>query len=506
MNRVLFTFSIFAGMTVLRVFSLFPPIVVGKIIDNLKNNNFHEAKMLIVGLFIIFTFKFIIDPLFHILSTMLIQDIIKQKSIVWTGNILDKSHLFFKKMKLGSILRSTDRGIIAYETFLSFAIGQIFPNIIEVFFVLIYLTYLVTPHVGIILCSSGLLLIYITLKGVRMRRPFIDAVNNAEDEVSHRLSLVLNGGRSIRAAGAKKKALDYLGESFSGYADSAVKLALRSGILSSSQAFTSSLAVVTILSYGVFLMMENGERLTIGDFVVLFSFSNMFLLNIQKMAEAYKNYDHYRADKKELDRVLDLPNFRQGTVGSVPDKDNLEIHPFRLTDGETNLLVLDFEITIPFGSKVAILGETGGGKTTFAEVLSGMREIKNAVSVGGCDCQNISEDELSKIFYFDFQEQRFLSGPFYQTVLYNLFTEHKDKITEMMTKLLLHKFVLEIECDNFAVSNLSGGELKRLSLLRALLSQKKITILDEPTSSLDEDTALAVWNLLFSVHPETLTC
>lgn len=146
-----------------------------------------------------------------------------------------------------------------------------------------------------------------------------------------------------------------------------------------------------------------------------------------------------------------------------------------------------------------LLGESGSGKTTFLNVLSGVIPFDSGeIEVGGKSyCNQVDRKEIAGLVEYITQDSYFV---LFLTVCDNLkIVSNNDPLIDY----LLMKYNLEHTANQLA-STLSGGERQRLALIRALLARKKILLLDEPTAALDESNKLAVFSMLSELKNEVL--
>lgn len=170
----------------------------------------------------------------------------------------------------------------------------------------------------------------------------------------------------------------------------------------------------------------------------------------------------------------------------------------------------DVSLTVRKGEVVGIVGESGSGKTTLARVILGLiKQTEGSVRINGTDLTCISKRELKKIrrdIAVVFQDPASNVNP-RNTVEASImrpmrihgvpFVEAKARAREVMEKVKMDTCYLESY-----PHQLSGGQLQRIAVARALAIQPKIMILDEPTSALDISVQAQVLNLLLDLQEE----
>ena len=165
----------------------------------------------------------------------------------------------------------------------------------------------------------------------------------------------------------------------------------------------------------------------------------------------------------------------------------------------------DVSLTIPRGAFVVLRGPSGSGKTTLLALLAALdHPTKGTVRFDGQDLQRVSEAERSRIrrrLGIVFQQARMLRGlPLWENVTYPLIPQGVGgpERAEIATELL--ESVGIVGREGARPEELSGGELQRVGIARALVAEPEAVLADEPTSDLDSESAEAVIALLKGMH------
>ncbi|WLR48353.1 thiol reductant ABC exporter subunit CydC [Halobacillus litoralis] len=168
---------------------------------------------------------------------------------------------------------------------------------------------------------------------------------------------------------------------------------------------------------------------------------------------------------------------------------------YRFPEEEREALT-EVNVSIPSGSKTAIVGASGSGKSTFLQLLMKFQVPSSGeLTVNGMDIKDISEESIWEHSNVVLQENHY----FYGTIRENLQLAGEDLSDEEM-KLVLKEVGLEFDLDQPVLErgeNLSGGERQRLSIARAFLKGKRLWLLDEPTSSVDALTERMIFQHLY---------
>jgi len=180
------------------------------------------------------------------------------------------------------------------------------------------------------------------------------------------------------------------------------------------------------------------------------------------------------------------------------------------TIGSRQIRVLDnVSLSVTDGEFLVVEGSSGSGKTTLLSLLSGLdKPTAGRIFIEKKDITDTKEDDLAplrnKVIGFVFQSFHLVPS---LTALENVMFPaelRRDPKAREKAKALLQQVDLDPRCDNFP-HQLSGGELQRVAICRALINRPKIIFADEPTGNLDTENGRAVLKLLLEFHKERQT-
>ena len=161
-------------------------------------------------------------------------------------------------------------------------------------------------------------------------------------------------------------------------------------------------------------------------------------------------------------------------------------------------IINDFSANIQPGQKVAIVGPTGAGKTTMVKLLMRFYDVnEGAILIDGYDIRNFSRDELRSIFGMVLQDTWLYNGTIRENIRYGRLDADDDEVKAAAKAAQVHHFVRTLPGAydmvlNEEASNVSQGQKQLLTIARAILSNPKILILDEATSSVDTRTEVLI--------------
>lgn len=298
---------------------------------------------------------------------------------------------------------------------------------------------------------------------------------------------------------------------------SSMQNALQSAVYLPAVIVLGSLGVgVALWQGGVGLQRDTG--LTLGTLVAFMQYAGLFAMPIQELARRFTELQSAQAAAERVQDLLDTePEIRDSaavvrtiethrsspadmtTPGWTPDGgpariETIELRDvvFRYVDGET---VLDgFNLTVRAGQTVALVGPTGGGKTTIVNLVARFYEVSDGVVlINGTDVRERSLEWLQSSLGVVLQTPHLFSGSILENIRY-ADLDATDEDVESAARLAgAHGFVAELDNGYDTTvgeggTRLSTGQRQLISLARAILADPQIFIMDEATSSVDTET------------------
>ncbi|WP_260963108.1 ATP-binding cassette domain-containing protein [Pseudomonas citri] len=487
----------------LKLITLAPPLLLGTIIDTLQghiNPASNTLLALTTGLIIAGCIHAIITPLqIHALSK-LVQRIILNASIEWITELISKEFSLFNSWRIGHFIKSVERGITAHEQLLTFIMTIALPVLLEFIVVGAAFIYIGGSEIFLSMTAFGIIYLAATHKIIRWRRKHIDAVNEQEDELSAHLYNTLNAGKIIKLESAIPTALQPLNAAFGRYAKAAVTTASSGGLLSAAKILFISLSTGGLLCWGVVDQLSGQPSISVGQLVAIFSIAGSYLLNISTLTEGYRVLDQFLADQRQFQSLLSLPDFDCSNRLARVDfqrLSELELIPCEVAGTAAPRLSVRRSLAFTQGQSVAITGPSGAGKSTFLEILAGLDvSTRDQLSIDSIPVSLLTAQAHLDALRYCPQQPRFLEGPFEQSVL--LGGSSSPILSRAIRQLELDEIVATRQVSENA-SNISGGEAKRLSLLRLINKPGKFNLFDEPSASIEPRLTTPLWDLLFEV-------
>ncbi len=170
---------------------------------------------------------------------------------------------------------------------------------------------------------------------------------------------------------------------------------------------------------------------------------------------------------------------------------NVSFEHVKFGYSDDKILIHDLNAEVKAGQMVAIVGPTGAGKTTLINLLMRFYELKGgAIKIDGVDTRDMKREDLRSMFGMVLQDTWLFNGTIEDNIKYGRFDATKDDVILAAKIANVHHFIKTLPDGynmllNEEASNISQGEKQLLTIARAIISDPKILILDEATSSVD---------------------
>lgn len=267
--------------------------------------------------------------------------------------------------------------------------------------------------------------------------------------------------------------------------------------------FIASIGVAIVLSYGLHLV--NTDQLTPGSF---FSFVVALLLlyqpvkNIGGLVQALQN------SFVAMERIIQLLDYEPSikskenakAIGTIAEGIEFDNVTFEYEEGVPILNNIDLKV--PIGDSIALVGNSGGGKSSLVSLLPRFYDIKTgSLKIDGTDIRDIELNSLRSNIAIVFQDNFLFSGTIKENILLGKADATNEEIQSAIKNAYLDEFVKSLDkgIDTEIGERgtlLSGGQKQRLAIARAIIKDAPIVILDEATSALDNKSEKIVQKAL----------
>ena len=271
-----------------------------------------------------------------------------------------------------------------------------------------------------------------------------------------------------------------------------------SGLMHPIMNFTGNLGYVGIAVLGAYNVVKG--RITIGNVQSFIQYAKNFTEPINEMAQISATLQSTIAS---AERIFDFLEEKEEPKVTNPVKlnnvlGNVEFKHVSFGYDEDNIIIHDFNAKVKAGQKIAIVGPTGAGKTTMVKLLMKFYQpTKGSILLDGVDLNNINRSDLKGIFGMVLQDTWLFSGTIMENIRYGKIDATDEEVKQAaITANINHYIMTQPDTYNMVLNeetnNISGGQKQLLTIARAILSNPKVLILDEATSSVDTRTEILI--------------
>lgn len=445
---------------------------------------------------------YIISSIFSFVQTFITSDISQKVSYNLRKSISEKINKlplnYYDKKTNGEVLSRVTNDIDAISQNLNQILSQMITSATTLIGVLIMmLSISVTMTlVSLIVIPLSLVMIMLVVKKsqkhFRAQQEYLGHTNGHIEEM-------YSGHNIMKAFNGEEKAIEEFDKLSDTLYNSAWKSQFLSGMMMPIMTFIGNLGYVIVAIMGGFLAIRN--KIQVGDILAFIQYVRSFMQPIaqtaqianvmQQTAAAAERVFEFLEEEEVVEDVKD-PISIEGIEGAV------EFEHVRFGYNEDKIIINDFSINIKPGQKVAIVGPTGAGKTTIVKLLMRFYELNGGkILIDGHDYRDFTRNDLRKIFGMVLQDTWLFNGNIMENIRYGRLDASDEEVIEAAKLAHAHHFIktladgynMEI---NEEADNISQGQKQLLTIARAILSDPKILILDEATSSVDTRTEVLI--------------
>ena len=504
-HKVLFATTLLIAC-IMTGLSVFVPTVIQEVLDEIFETDLVENNILINGIILIgfmFLTKEILNCLRIRVNNKLEQKVIFKIRKDLHDKLLDLPISFYDRRKSGeiasrvvedvqnverAILDGTEQGIIAFLT-----LGGVTT-----------MMFLQEPRLAFLVFLPLPVLIILGLNYAKVSKRNWKAVREASGELNSLLVEDIQGNRLIQAFALKSRERNRFNKIGKVLEKRSLEAMYRWSIQGPGASFLSSLGILAVVGMGAHLL-QTEPTFTSGKFFAFLLYTNMFYEPVRQLVSINNLIAAGKASGERVFEILDTPNEinNHDKPLTFPKKlKSIEFERVSFSYDERSAIIEDLSFTIPEGSTTALVGATGAGKSTTANLLLRYYNVTaGQIRIGNENLEKIELTALRQNIGLVAQDP-FL---FDATIKENLLLANPDASDKDIWNTLEIAFAKDFvqslpDQENTRIGErgirLSMGEKQRITLARALLKNPPVLVLDEATASVDVETERFIQNAL----------
>ena len=409
---------------------------------------------------------------------------------------------FFSEERKGDIITRMSGDVQVVENSIMSSLDMLFKNPVLITFyfaTLLVISWKLTLFTLLIVPLMGWFMGFV---GRKLKQKSLKAQALWSDTMSQ-VEETLGGLRIIKAFCAEEKMNRRFDKVNTEYRDNICRVNTRQQMAHPMSEFLGTLMIVIVLWFGGVLVLNNttlSGPMFIYYLIMLYSIINP----LKEFAKAGYNIPKGLASMERIDKIL----MAESDIKEKPDavaidgfKDKIEFKnvSFRY---DQRWVLRDINLTIEKGKTVALVGQSGGGKSTLVDLIPRYYDVQEGqVLIDGIDVKDLRIHSLRSLIGNVNQEAILFNDTFRNNIAFGVDNATQEQIEAAAKIANAHDFIMESEHGydtniGDRGSRLSGGQRQRISIARAILKNPPILILDEATSALDTESERLVQEAL----------
>ncbi|WP_304084288.1 ABC transporter ATP-binding protein [Peptostreptococcus stomatis] len=471
--------------------------LISKIRDGGQGIDFSKLLKIIF----ILTILYIISTVFSYAQSYIMSGVAQRISYRLRQEISQKINRlpmeYFDKNSKGDIISRVTNDVDTLSQTMNQSLMQVVTSVITVvgvFIMMLYINFVMTIAALIVMPLTMLVLSII----IKKSQVFFKQQQEYLGDINGKIEETFSGQNIVRGYNGERFEINEFDAINRKLYDTGWKSQFLSSIMMPIMNFVGNLGYVIVSILGGYMAI-NG-RISVGDIQAFIQYMWMFTQPLNQLAQIMNLLQSTAAaadrifeflDEEEIDLSDKLP--LEGPV-----QGNINFDHVRFGYNNDNIIIKDFSLDIKAGQKVAIVGPTGAGKTTIVKLLMRFYKLNSGkISIDGIDIESLDLESYRKNFAMVLQDTWLFSGTIMENLKYGRLDATDEEVYKAAKAAHVDRFIMTQKQGYDTIltedsKNISQGQKQLLTIARAILSDPKILILDEATSSVDTRTEVLI--------------
>ncbi|MBU3182489.1 ABC transporter ATP-binding protein [Clostridium psychrophilum] len=363
----------------------------------------------------------------------------------------------------------------------------------------------------ILLGVTLIMIFFSTFQNMKMRKIFLENREKTAN-INSTVQDSLSGIRVVKSFANEEVEKKKFNKRNKDYLDSKVESYTAMGKFIAGNTFFEGILYVVIIVAGA-LFITDGS-LKVSDLVVYALYINIFinpidiLINFTELFQ--KGYAGFQRFMEVIETVPVIVD-KKDAITLTNVKGNIEYKNVFFSYGDEHNVLSDISIKIKAGRNIALVGPSGGGKTTLSSLLPRFYDITSgSITIDGKDIRDLTLESLRNSIGVVQQDVYMFAGSVKENIGYGKLNSSDEEIIEAAKNANIHDYIMGLDegYDTYVGERgvkLSGGQKQRISIARVFLKNPPILILDEATSALDNESERHIQNSLEKLSKDRTT-
>lgn len=481
--------------------TLYIPVLTGRAVDNIidagKVNFENILQILIyiaVGIVGVTVFQWIMNYFTNIISYKTVRDL--RREIFDKFNSVPLSYI--DSQPHGDLISRVINDVDAVGDGLTQMFLQLFSGVVTIVGTLIFMLMIDWRIALTVVVLTPLSLFVAAFIGKLSHKRFSEQ-QLLQGEISSYVEEHVGNQRIVKAFSYENRAIEDFENLNTKLYDVGFKAQFAGALANPSTRFVNAMVYAAVGIFGALTAISGS--LSVGQLSCFLTYANQYTKPFNEVTGVLTQLQTAIAAAGRVFEVLEAKNEVPDSSDSLyigESKGNVKIENVSFSYSNEKPLIKNFSLDVKSGSKVAIVGPTGCGKTTFINLLMRFYEIDSGkISIDGVDIKSLSRDNLRRQFGMVLQDSWLFCGTIMENLRYGNENATDEEIVSAAKAAYAHSFIRRMpDGYNTVISegggNLSQGQKQLLCIARAMLTNPAILILDEATSSIDTLTEIRV--------------
>ena len=457
--------------------------------------NLNEVKNVAIILLIIY----LISAIFGYLDEIIMATVTNKFSKVLRRNITKKINnmplKYFDKHSYGDILSRITNDVDTIGQTLNQSLSTIVSSITLLLgsIIMMFVTNYIMAITAILSSLIGFIFMSLVIK---RSQKYFDLLQKELGDLNGHIEEIYSGHNVVRVYNGVEEAnkkFDKINESL---AENVRKSQFLSGLMHPFMGFIGNFGYVCVCVVGALLTMNH--IISFGVIVAFMMYVRLFTQPLSRLAQSVSSLQSCAAASERVFAFLDEHEMSsERNIHKKLEKDSvkgeIEFKNVKFGYDEDKTIIKDFNVKVEPGSKIAIVGPTGAGKTTMVNLLMKFYDIKDGdILIDGVSIKELSRKNIHDLFIMVLQDTWVFEGTIKENIRYNGKNISDEQIINACKVVGLHHFIKTLPkgYDTILTDNetLSSGQKQLLTIARGMIKNAPFLILDEATSSVDTRT------------------
>ena len=474
-------------------------------VSDLINTYGGSITLIFLGLFLVVATFFKVTSMYLAFFTMVpirtgvVRDIRNQIN----RKITELPLSFFSEERKGDIIARVSGDVNEIETSIMSSLDMLFKNPILILIYLIamlVISWQLTIFVLVLLPVAGYVMGQV---GKKLKRTSLLAQQQLGGLMSQ-IEETLGGLRIVKAFNAEKKIQDRFERSNDTFRRTTNRIYRRQQMAHPMSEFLGTVTIAIVLWFGGSLVLADNSAINASTFIYYLVIFYSIINPAKDLSKATYAIQKGLASVDRVDKILKAESNILSPENPKPIalQDRIEFHNVWFQYNLEHWVLRDIKLVIPKGKTVALVGQSGSGKSTMVDLIPRFYDVtKGSITIDGVDVRDASLYDLRELMGNVNQDAILFNDTFFNNIAFGVENATKEQVIEAARIANAHEFILATD-EGYETnigdrgSKLSGGQRQRISIARAILKNPPILILDEATSALDTESERLVQDAL----------